>query len=582
MRECPNCHEPVGEDPFCPNCGCRLPEAAPEPAPAAAPAGPAAPQAPDPGPAQTYGGNPNPVPNFGGNPNPNSNPAPNFGGNPNPNFVNPAPGPNPFDPAAPQQTAKPPKKGGKPSAKVIAICGAAVAVAVVVLLAVLLWPKSAVAKFEDYQRDAIIEPVLDAAVGVVNNTRKAKLKTDLTITADVDDRSISRLLDDSSIVLKVDLNKAGAVINAAVNFMGSEILTGTLTYGDGKLGFQLPEADDTYYLIDVMELMADELDLDSGHELPDVTAKELKGIANKYIDEIFKTVNKDNLKVDKDGSVKYAVLRGRADCTVYTFKPSAGDVEDLLERIADRLEADKKLREVLVEFSRYAGEELSESEVQGMLEDAADTLRDNARDAGRTVKAAGFEWVLAMEGKAIRSLTVAADDEIYGFETDGTLKKGMDFAVYSETDWGVSTLLEGDVRRDGKKLEGHIGFGGGESFSADFDVNLGKTSPLGFPYGSYSFTYNDYWYGEYTLDMEVESVKGGADHILTFGGDALDTDLEGLEITVNASNKGTAKKPKDKGVDISDYSADELEALFRDLGETLGRDLMDEVGGFLY
>ena len=90
------------------------------------------------------------------------------------------------------------------------------------------------------------------------------------------------------------------------------------------------------------------------------------------------------------------------------------------------------------------------------------------------------------------------------------------------------------------------------------------------------------WYGDYTVDLEVVAVKGGVDHIISLGGSALDSDVKGLEITVNASNKGTAQKPKGKGTDISDFSERELRDLFSELGEALSDELMGEFGSYLY
>ncbi len=550
MRVCPNCQEPVGDDPFCPNCGCRLPDAEPDSAPGPNPpaAGPESPV------VSESAANPEPAP---------------------------APEPTPFTPGfAPPAPPQPPKAGVKlpVSGKLIAICAAALAA--VVLLVILVWPKSAVAKFEDYQRGKIIDPALDMAVEALSGARDAKIKTDLTLTADVDDRAISRILDDSSVELKLDIKKNRLIANMALNFMGSEVMSGSLTYDDGKIGFQLPEADDNYYVLDLATMMEE---LSNGRvtdfESPDITAKDLRKILDKYIDEIFDTVNKDNLKVEKDETVKYAVLRGRFEGTVYTFKPSASDVEDLINRIADRLEGDKKLRDVLVEISALSGEEISKDEAQGMLEDAADQLRDNAKDAGRAVKAAGFEWVLAMDGKEIRSLTITAGDETYGIETDGSLKRGMDLALYLEDDWGVETQLEGSVKRDGKEIEGNLSIP--DAMDLDFEFDLGDVSPLGIPHGSYRLSVED-WYDTYVFDLDVDDAKGGTNHILTIHDDPFDIGADDLELTLFASKKGTAKKPKDKGTDISDYSASELGDLFSELGEALGSELAGEFGDYLF
>ena len=48
-----------------------------------------------------------------------------------------------------------------------------------------------------------------------------------------------------------------------------------------------------------------------------------------------------------------------------------------------------------------------------------------------------------------------------------------------------------------------------------------------------------------------------------------------LDITVNATQKSTVKKPSGKKVDITDYDMEELEELFMDIGDQLEDDLND-------
>ena len=125
--------------------------------------------------------------------------------------------------------------------------------------------------------------------------------------------------------------------------------------------------------------------------------------------------------------------------------------------------------------------------------------------------------------------------------------------------------------KDGSVSRGTVtvdaGYGG--SMSMKYEIDESRKSPFGTPYGTYSYSYTP-------LDMAysiqvADGVQGGTDHIMTIEdcGYLFDAPFDTLALTLNATEKGTAQMPDGPVVDITNYSQDELEALFETLGNKL-------------
>lgn len=644
MKFCPNCGQSLPDDAgFCGNCGTALPN---EPVQETSLPVPAAPVTPA---AVTY------CPNCGGQVEADAEFCPNCGG------------------SMPKNGGKGPKAPMSRNAKVGII--AVVCAAAVIALAVLLLPKLFSSPSKDFvaiQAEFLAGRMLDPVQTALESGMAAvpkSLSTDLTVSASVDNSMIDKYLEDSSIQLRLDAQKDTILADGSVNLMGSTVLSGAATYEKGVIGFALPQVDDNYYTMDlskfIEEQTGEKVDLES-LSMPDVSVGEWFTLAKDYSGIISEAMTKDNLTLEKGKEIKFDQLKGSFKGNEYTFKPKADDIENMLVKLADKIEDDETLRKLIEESglaltlsmagSSSAGYGYSApdmDDIDDMIKDFADELRDNAEDLADEFKSAKFTWTLCTEGKQVRRIEIKAGGMvILGYECSGSESKGIEEVLYTEdgsgdrvlaleneytrkgndidgkmelsygdrsfgkasyersgkefkykgefgdgyttyftgslsgddkdskgkftfTD-GYSTTFSGDFSSKDKQLEGEITISDGyDTFTIELDVDTGKQSPLGYFYGTYSMDIPD---EDAKIELEIKEGKsGGTDHVISIrGGDyTFDGMFSRLDITVNATDKSSVKKPGGKKVDITDYDLDELEELFEDLGEQLEDDLND-------
>ena len=641
MKFCPNCGQSLPDDAgFCGNCGMALPE---ERAESVLPV-PAAPAAPA---AVVY------CPSCGGQAEAGAEFCPNCGGS------MPKSG----------STRAPMSRNAKVGI-LAAVCAAAV-----IALAVFLLPKlfsSPAVDFVRIQAEFLAVRALDpiqAALESGTASAPKSFSSDITVSASVDNSQIDEYLEDSSIQLRLDAKRDTVLADGSLNLMGSTVLSGAATYEKGVLGFALPQVDNNYYTLDlakfIEEQTGEKVDLGTA-ALPELSVGEWFTLAKDYGGILSKAVTKDNLTLERGREVRFDQLKGSFKGNVYTFKPKAGDLEDMLLELADQIETDETLRKLLAESGlSLTGTSLALSggmgygygadamDIDDALQDFAGELRDNAEDIAEEFKSAKFTWTLATEGRQVRRIEIKAGGMvILGYECSGTESKGIEEVFYTESGYGNVITVEheytrkgGDVdgkieinhgelrygkasyERSGKEFDGKLEFGDGystyltaslrgdakssrgefsftdgysttftgkfssegkqvegeisisdgyETFTYELDVDTGKQSPLGLFYGTYELNVPD---TSVSIELEVKEGKSGStDHIITIRGD--EYELSGgmfsrLDITVNATQKSTVKKPSGKKVDITGYDMEELEELFMDIGDQLEDDLND-------
>ncbi len=558
MRTCPNCGQSVADDAmFCGNCGTPIPAASAAP------------------PAQ---GTPVFCSNCGERLAAGTAFCPNCG--------------------APVQSAQAPAPAPKKKNTALAIGIAAAAVAAVALVAVVFWLGSRLftspsKQFISYHQALIIDMLLDGVEDVGDACAADSFSSTLTLTGEVDDAQINGYLRNSSIGLDLGLKGGSLVANGSLTLMGSEVLSGTVTYDDGVLGFQLPQVDDNYYVIDVGELMQDmtgrSVDVEN-IKRPKISGKQLRSLVEAYLDIVYTTVNDDNVEMERNEKVRLPGLGGSFTGTVYTFVPTAGDIENMIDKLADHLEKDEELRGLALQFleaanavsvlDAYSSSSTPKDALEDALLDAVDGLRDHAREIGRAVEQADFKWVLAVEDDNVRMIKITAgSDNGLSYEADGESSDAdgrqemLSVLQYGEQ----ALLLERDYTRKGSSSEGAvtvtIPYEGSLTFRYEMDTS--KKSVFGIPYG------------EYTLSMPGEDIRvklevaagqhGGADHTVTINTDSYYSDFNYIKVNLNATDGGSAKKPSQKPTDINDLSSSELEDLVYSIVNVIQMELISNL-----
>ena len=567
MKFCPNCGQSVQDDvAFCPNCGSKLPNASPTPEPPA-----------------VF------CPNCGERAPTGAAHCPNCGA------------------ALPVQAApSKAKKPGVPRNRIIGIAAAVAVVAVVAVGASALGGlfKSPSDRFISYQQDLFVDQFLDQMEEGLDALGSGEFSSDLTITASVGNQEIQRYLNNSAVGLKVDLDRDSLLANGELVLMGSPVLSGSLTYEQGQVGFCLPEVDNTYYVADLSTVVQNftgmQVDL-SALALPEISGSEWRSLISSYLDLVYTVVTPDNVQEQKGANIPMSQVGGSVKGTLYTFRPQAADVEAMLLKLADRLEDDKDLRNLIVKLvdpdalmaafgpQIFGGYDL-ETELDAALLSAAANLRANAAYIGQQVQGSGFTWTLGVEGDQVRLIRIETmmSQAALIYECQGKASDGIQESFYVSEYGTPLFVITNSYTQSGSTRTGTVsyadpyGYSGVGTISVQYTYDEDKTSPLGLPYGNYSF-YTDAMFGSISLSVK-DGASSGTDHVLSIVSDesAL-SDLGGLPtVTVNATAGSSAQAPSSPKMDISNYSYMQYEQLFYQLGMVLGNDLASNLAPLLY
>lgn len=492
-----------------------------------------------------------------------------------------------------------PVLAGKPN-KGVLIAAVAAAAVVVAIAAFILLPKlfhSPAKTFVSVQEETLLAPLLSAMEREMDTYGSGKFSTDITVTGSADMELINRYLSDSSLALKVDMSESDLLLNGDLVMMGSPVFSGTVTYEKGRLGVYLPEFDDSYYTMDLSAVMerwagADDVDL-SDLKVPEFSGKEWRALSQTYLDLVYTVVNRKNVEVEKREDFRLSMLGESCTGTIYTFRPTQEDVQAMLEKLADHLEKDQELRKLIAKVinsqslqnaigSTYGYDSLDEYLESALLE-AADSLRENAEDLGAEVERSGFTWELYMEGKELRMVRINSsyDGDSLVFEREGTESKKCEQVLYLATSYGETEVyFRNEYSKKGKVYDGELSFddGYGDSCNVRYNMDTGKLSVLGVPYGSYDLRIPD---EDVVVKLEVSDGKSGStDHQFSVYGDgyAFGQNFSRVNATVNTTNRSSAKKSGKKATDITNYTDQELEELLYGLSNRIEA----ELGSLMY
>ena len=452
------------------------------------------------------------------------------------------------------------KKGGKPyffiglaAVLILVFAGVFVLGKTVLSMGLFLSPKQ---KFLKYQADYFNEKLKNVeALEIFPLTKK---NITFTINGEVKgNKEVAKYLEDSSIVVKTKTNPEKGSYQASLlfNLMGEDVLDAYGEYEDGKIGFAFPSLEKKFYQGELQSILLSEF----------------------FTEENF-TVEKGSFRMSIYGEdFEEKEFKG----TIYRFKPSAEDLEGILEKIADKLEKDEDCAKFLtqselgiiisnhIDYYGFIDE--------GRLSDFADWLRENAEELAERLEEMHIMWLLTMEGKEVRRIEIETDlgddgefkwedgDRVFFKCVSGRYKK-IRAELFS---FGYIQGVHGDFfirnvyQDNGKTLDGDFqlyGSGFWNFGDVEYSVEKGKKDKiLALPYGEYEFRVAG---AKARMTVKAGKKNSTGYEIKISGLDDDDSSgIKSISIHVNAKEGADLSKPKGKTVDISDYTWDEVNEL---------------------
>ena len=497
--------------------------------------------------------------------------------------------------AASQETKE--KKGGKPyfliglvAVLILVLAGVFVLGKTVLSMGLFLSPKQ---KFLKYQADYFHEKLNDLDKLEIFPLTKKNIT--FTINGEVrGNKEVAKYLEDSSIVVKTKTNPEKGSYQASLlfNLMGEDVLDAYGEYADGKLGLAFPSLEKKFYQGELQSILNHSSDEEI--ELPNFNKKKenrklAEKLFKKYGSLLAEFFTEENFTVEK-GSFTMPIYgedfeEEEFEGTIYRFKPSAEDLEGIMEKFADKLEKDEDCAKFLIQsglgimISEHIG--YSEFIDESRLADFADWLRENAEELAEELEEKHIMWVLTMEGKEVRKIQIRTDleddGEFNGEDGDKTFLScvsGSHKKIKAEefyfrlSENGDAFSLWNVYKDNGKTLDGEfVPYISGSSAPVfvEYSVEKGKKDKvLGLPYGEYELRN----IGNARARMTVKAgKKNSTDYEIKLSG--LDSDFKSISIRVNAKEGADLSRPKGKTVDISDYTLYEV----NELGEAFSEEL---------
>ncbi len=419
---------------------------------------------------------------------------------------------------------------------------------------------------------------------------KGEFSSDLTISARTDSEIANRLLEGSSIKLKIDARDDEFTANGELNVTRSPVLSANLFYDGGQFGFNLPELDSNNYVFDVEELFeSNGVEFDPEDvKMPKISGKETCELIRAYFDIIYTAVNKDNVTLEKSQGFDMDFGDGLTG-NVYTFRPRAEDITEMVNKIADHMENDEALKDQIHDYLRlFVFQNMSEyysnvDNFEAALEKLPSRLRENASSIGEKTESSGFVWRLYTSGGEVCRIAIGVSEQEDSFVYENTGDRdGKHVTGFGINSRNAACRIANEYAIDQNRCSGRFYIedaGNGTTyFSLEYDTENNGRSTLDIPFGNYSFYIPDA-----DADISIAVTKGsgsdGDKHEITVKGvrDAFNGMTDTISITVKATESGTAVRSDAPIVDITDYTQEE----FDKLGENLARQLQNNVLGNL-
>ena len=320
------------------------------------------------------------------------------------------------------------------------------------------------------------------------------------------------------------------------------------------------------------------------YEAPHRLTDTLKALLETYFDVILGAANEDNVTVDKNQQIELQRLGETVNGTLYTFQPTAADVEQMLLKLADTLEKDEDLQDFILSLAgdnldlveQMFGTDDLDGLLQAGLSDAAASLRESVAVMGQTVADSGFVWTVGYaDGRVCyQRLGFEDQDAAMVYESMGDEQDGRRDAFYVLGYGGANTMaMETEYTKVDGLYTGSLVMEEWDEtiLSMTFDqVDEDTRSALGAAYGTYGMVFDNYG-TPMTLYVTVGAADSvGTDHRFTLDDGSGTFDGYALNLWTS-DKKATVMEPFGTPVDITTLDDSDLE----ELGMLLQQDFME-------
>lgn len=430
--------------------------------------------------------------------------------------------------------------------------------------------------FISLQKQALLEPVLTGInqFGELSGLETEGFSDD--ITAVWNDGSQTYQIE-----LKANVEPGGdeGIMNLNFMYMGLNLEILTVTKSAGELGFYAPLADNHYYVIreeallkrlaEAGLLLEETEKMEDAQEFNLEKAVQVGKLISKYAGILSSVVKEENVTSEK----QTLEIDGRkVECQVYTFQPSASDLETMFTTLLQELKEDEELQGLLyqsyigsdgpLEFYEveadewFTGGRMSQADFVEEYKNVVDEALATVPQTAQRIADAGFFWSVAADGKRIHQQRIAVDDGArIVYENIGDAKSSR-YDALRLIDGEEQVVFSNSFTNQNQQIQGQFlvtPLSDGE-FSFVYEWNQKERSSLGIPLGNSVLTYN----GAELKLLVSRNAEGGVDHELYVS----EYGEEPVLLVTTSQQPSTARAPKAAPVDLSDYSLEELEELW--------------------
>jgi hypothetical protein len=334
----------------------------------------------------------------------------------------------------------------------------------------------------------------------IDNTKPSKK---FILSAKSSDKEVNEYFSNIDLALEVGNVKKLDLVNFRLNYMNQSLVDVTGTYKDGNIGILKNSKDKEYYTSDInkffSELTGENIDVKS-YINKNVSKKEEKKILIDYLNTVFSVIRKNNVSLKSNSTEILDQVGSDFKGKVYTFKPSSKDIEQMLIKLATKLESDKKLVDVLKRSGKdlelmtlFSYLQTSSKSIDDLVKELADNIKSYSTEIGSALEVGGFNCQIGVTKNNIQFIRISYNDSsnglmVLGYETKEDKSQKESIYFYTEEKNKETVSLTEINEKSKKSSKGKLMFSSSKiKFEINYDLDSSKKFTF-LPIGSYDFS----------------------------------------------------------------------------------------------